>query len=90
MIIEIHDQYIIEAENFEDAFNKWWSKAGAKHQEAREILKKLESSKNNNRLKTFQKQYDENKELLKHLRGGEIEKLSSLKEWAKSKIYGKK
>ena len=76
--------------NFEDAFNKWLSKAGAKHHEAREILKKLESSKNNNRLKTFQKQYDENKELLKHLRGGEIEKLSSLKEWAKSKIYGKK
>lgn len=75
--------------NFEDAFNKWWSKAQAKTLEARQILKKLESSKNNNRLKTFQKQYDENKELLKHLRGGEIEKLSSLKEWAKSKIYRK-
>ena len=73
--------------NFEDAFNKWWSKAGAKHQEARQILKKLESSKNNNRLKTFQKQYDENRELLKHLRGGEVDKLATLKEWAKSKMY---
>lgn len=73
--------------NFEDAFNKWWSKVGAKHQEARQILKKLESSKNNNRLKTFQKQYDENRELLKHLRGGEVDKLVTLKEWAKSKMY---
>lgn len=87
----IHHQKDIETKdrNFADAFDKWWTKSRMKTQEARQILKKLESSKNNNRLKTFQKQYDENKELLKHLRGGEIEKLSSLKEWAKSKIYRK-
>lgn len=87
----IHHQKDVETKdrNFADAFDKWWTKSRMKTQEARQILKKLESSKNNNRLKTFQKQYDENKELLKHLRGGEIEKLSSLKEWAKSKIYRK-
>ena len=88
----IHHQKDVETKdrNFADAFDKWWTKARIKNQEARQILKKLESSKNNNRLKTFQKQYDENKELLKHLRHGEVEKLNSLKEWAKSKIYGKK
>lgn len=88
----IHHQKDVETKdrNFADAFDKWWTKARIKNQEARQILKKLESSKNNNRLKTFQKQYDENKELLKHLRHGEVDKLNSLKEWAKSKIYGKK
>ncbi len=78
-----------DVQAFKDAEQKITEKIRKKHLEAQKVLGKMYDVKKTGRYNVIAKMYEENSETLKFLADSEKEKLKSIKEWTKSKIYRK-